>query len=434
MRGPRNESLALVGVLLVLGALACLISPLVTTSPARKLRFMIWGTPEEVRVVQGFLEDFRAAHPGVSVEVEHAPSFGYADKLRIQFLGGNPPDVMYVSQEYVEDFARAGHLLDLNALEARDRAELSPDDFYPEVYERFRHQGRLYGISKDFATLVVYYNRDLFQKWDVPYPQPGWTWDDFLGTAKQLSREGDYGFLVETWSEELFPWVWQAGGEVAQDDPPEWLMGKPEHIEQSAQGLQFLRDLIWEHKVAPGPSVTRDQGGNALFVRGKVAMCTYGRWACMDFAQVDRFDWDVVELPRQARPATSTFAVAYSIAAQSQRQEEAWTLVKFLTSKEQQVKVAHSVQAIPARRSVAEGPAFLHPSGLEHLGYPIQAAPHTAGVTYGRFSPRFRGANEAKQIFTQAAEGLWGGSQTDARALLARIQPEIEAVLTRSAR
>ena len=259
-------------------------------------------------------------------------------------------------------------------------------------------------------------------------------WDDFLGTAKQLSREGDYGFLVETWGEELFPWIWQAGGEVAQDDPPAWLMGQPEYIDQSAEGLQFLHDLIWEHKAAPGPSVTRDQGGNALFLRGKVAMCTYGRWACMDFAQVDRFDWDVIELPRRARPATSTFAVAYSIAAKSPRPEEAWTLVKFLTSKEQQAKVAHSVQAIPARRSVAEGPAFLHPDGLAHLGYPIAAEPHTAGVAYGRLSPRFRGANEVKQIFTQAAEGLWNGSQRDARALLARIQPEIEAVLAREAK
>lgn len=426
-----RRGLALVGGVLGIVLGAYLLAPLLTRNPAQQVRFMIWGSPEEVRVVQSFLKDFRVAHPEIAVEVEHAPSFGYAEKLRIQFLGGNPPDVMYLSQEFVEDFARQDYLLDLTPLEERDRTELEPADFYAEVYERFRYQGKLYGISKDFATLVLYYNKDLFQKWDVPYPKPGWTWDDFLVTAKALSREGDYGFLLETWNEELFPWIWQAGGEVASEEPPAWLMGTPEHLDASAEGLQFLRDLIWVHKVAPGPSVTRDQGGNALFVRGQVAMCTYGRWACMEFKDLDRFDWDVIELPRHKKQATSTFAVSYGIAAQSKRSEHAWTLIKFLTSKAQQRKVAHSAQAIPARRSVAEGPAFREPKALGKLGYPIAAAPHTNSVAYGRCSPRFRGANEAKQEFNQAMDGLWNGSEPDAKALLKRIQPTIEAVLAR---
>ena len=77
-----------------------------------------------------------------------------------------------------------------------DKAEFKPEDFYTETYERFRYKGKLLGISKDFATLVLYYNKDLFEKWDVPYPKSGWTWDDFLQTAKALTREGDYGFLL----------------------------------------------------------------------------------------------------------------------------------------------------------------------------------------------------------------------------------------------
>ena len=65
------------------------------------------------------------------------------------------------------------------------------------------------------------------------------------------------------------------------------------------------------------------------------------------------------------------------------------------------------------------------------LGYRVSAAPHTASVAYGRCSPRFRGANEAKQLFNQAADALWNGTEPSAKALLERIQPEIEAVLAR---
>jgi multiple sugar transport system substrate-binding protein len=416
-----------------------LVGPGFTRDPKDQLRFMIWGSPEEISVVKGFLDAFKTEHPEIKVKVEHAPSMGYTEKLRILFLGGNPPDVMYLGEGDLVAYADRGWLLDVAPLVDRDRAEVEPDDFYPQVYDRFVTPKGTFGIAKDFATLVLYYNKDLFDKWDVPYPKTGWTWDDFLDTAKRLTRptpEGtDYGFLLETWNEELFPWIWQAGGEVATDDPPRWLMGTPEHLEASAAGLQFLSDLIWKHKVAPGPAVTKDQQGNALFLRGQAAMCTYGRWACMEFRKIKTFDWDVIELPRGERSATTTFTVAYSIAAKSKQPEEAWTLVKFLTSKRNQEAVAHSVQAIPARRSVATGPAFAKPDGFSDLSFEVASEPHTNSVAFGRSSPRFPAAAKAKDEFNRGVERLWTSldpERRNAREALLELQPRLEAILSSS--
>lgn len=415
----------------VAGAVAALLAGSgCTRDPSQKLRFMIWGAPDEIKVVQGYLDDFAEAHPEIPVQVEHAPSMGYSQKLRTLLRGDNLPDVMYLGEADLEWFADQGALLDLTELAARDRGELDPDDFYAPIYERFRRDGRLYGIAKDFATLVLYYNRDLFDKWDVAYPEPGWTWDDFLATARALSREGDYGFLLETWPEELFPWIWQAGGEVASEDPPAWLMGKPEHIEESAEALQFLSDLIWVHEVAPGPSMTRDQQGSALFQQGRVAMCTYGRWACMEFRHITEFDWDVVELPRHRERATSLFAVSYAIGANTRHREEAWTLVKFLTSPAAQREVAHSAQAIPSRESVATSEAFHAPRALE--GFDVAAAPHFEQVPIGRFSPRFPTAARAKTLFGEGVEPLWNRPPAErgtAIEVLRALQPKIEAAI-----
>jgi multiple sugar transport system substrate-binding protein len=423
----------------VVVGLALALGPGCTRDPKDVLRFMIWGSPEEIAVVDGFLEEFRRAHPDVRVKVEHAPSMGYREKLRIQCLGGNAPDVMYLGEGDLPSFAERGWLLDLEPYVERDRAEVEPSDFYPQVYERFRAGGKTYGVSKDFASLVLYYNKDLFDKWDVPYPQPGWTWDDFLATAQALTHETpqgkDYGFLLETWNEELFPWIWQAGGEVAQDEPAEWLMGKPEHLDRSAEALQFLSDLIWKHQVAPGPSVTSQQQGNALFLRGQAAMCTYGRWACMDFRKITDFDWAVAELPRRRRQATTLFTVAYSASATTRQPENAWKLIKFLTGKQAQRQVAHSAQAIPARRSAATSEAFLKPQAFADLDVEIAAAPHTDSVAYGRFSPRFSTAAEAKDAFNRGIQPLWTSldpQRRDARALLLDLQPELEALAARA--
>ena len=41
-------------------------------------------------------------------------------------------------------------------------------------------------LPQNLSSLVVYYNRDLFDAAGVPYPEAGWTWDDFLAAAKAL--------------------------------------------------------------------------------------------------------------------------------------------------------------------------------------------------------------------------------------------------------
>ena len=428
----RSQLAALLGA--AAAALALALAPGCTRDPRSALRLMIWGAPDEIRVVQSYLDAFHRQHPEIAVRVEHAPDMGYRQRLQTLLRGDNLADVMYVDQADLAWMAESGGLLDLTDLVERDRAEVRPEDFYQAPYEHYRHQGRQFGILKDFATLCVYYNRDLFDKWEVPYPQAGWTWEDFLARAKALSREGDWGFLLETWPGELFPWIWQAGGEVGRADPPEWLMGKPEHLQASAEGLQFLSDLIWTHKVAPGPGVTRDAQGTALFLQGKVAMCTYGRWASMQFRHVKDFDWDVVELPRHRTQATCLFTVCYGIARQSKHPEEAWTLLKFLVSPEAQEMVAHSAQAIPARRSVAEGPAFLRPRALE--GRDTAAAPHFSQVAIGRFPPRFATYAQAELAFVEAVQPLWNtppearpeGRRT-AREILAAIQPRQEELV-----
>lgn len=434
MKPARRRRLALLAASLCAALLVLGLAPGCTRPPRSVIRLMLWGAPDEIRTVQGYLKAFRQLHPEIDVRVEHAPDMGYRQRLQTLLRGDNLADVMYVDQADLAWMAEGGGLLDLTPLAERDAAELNLGDFYQRPLDHYRLHGKLWGILKDFATLCVYYNRDLFDKWDVPYPRAGWTWEDFLATAQAVSREGDWGFLLETWPGELFPWIWQAGGEVARSDPPEWLMGKEPWLDGSAEGLQFLSDLIWVHKVAPGPSVTRDQQSTALFLQGKVAMCTYGRWACMQFKHIKDFDWDVVEMPRHKESATTMFTVCYGIAKHTREPEQAWTLLKFLVSPQAQEMVANSAQAIPARRSVAEGPAFLHPAALE--GRDVAAAPHFSQVAIGRFPPRFATYTQAEQSWKDAIEPLWNrppaeraeGART-AREILAAIQPRQEELV-----
>lgn len=61
-------------------------------------------------------------------------------------------------------------------------------------------RGTLYGLPLYTAAAPIYYNKDIFDKFGVPYPKDGGTWDDLYETAKRLTREDGgvqyYGLAV----------------------------------------------------------------------------------------------------------------------------------------------------------------------------------------------------------------------------------------------
>ncbi|WP_158606502.1 ABC transporter substrate-binding protein [Paenibacillus ginsengarvi] len=48
--------------------------------------------------------------------------------------------------------------------------------------------GKLPGLPFKVNSLGLLYNKDLFDKFGVPYPKDGWTWDDALETSRKLTR------------------------------------------------------------------------------------------------------------------------------------------------------------------------------------------------------------------------------------------------------
>jgi len=332
-----------------------------------KLVFMYWGTPEEKETVLNYITKFTNENPNVQIEAIHVDSLSFGQKLKTMISGGTPPDVFYLDVEDFSGLAARGELLQLDDYLNRDKDEVKPEDFFEAPFNEFRYKGRLYGIAKDFTTLVLYYNMDIFDKYKVGYPNDNWTWNDFLNAAKKLTKDLDgdgkidqYGFVLETWVNWWRNWVYANGGTFFDKDG-NFVLGKPGYIEKNAEAVQFLADLINVHKVAPGIMAARDFGsGDAMFVEGRAAMSAYGRWVTLRYRDITKFKWNVAQMPKgKGGRASTLFTVAYCIHAKTKNPELSWKLVKFLSSPDIQKDVAGSGLAIPIRKSVAYSDAFL---------------------------------------------------------------------------
>jgi len=178
------------------------------TAEGRRLyRFACWGAAQELRElkervvgpVNAEAEDFR-------VELVHIPS-DYRTKLCTMIAGGTPPELFYLSQEYVATFAAQGALLDLTELVAQDgRGACDLKQYYPSVLAQYRHGGRLYGLPWIAQPVVLYCNARLFRQGGVALPDRSWGWQEFVQAAKALTRDTDrdgridqWGFIVNGW-------------------------------------------------------------------------------------------------------------------------------------------------------------------------------------------------------------------------------------------
>lgn len=338
------------------------------------LKYMMWGQPAEVKAVRGFLKQFQKSNPDTKVELIHAPDSDYYVKLQILIAGNETPDIMYMDSNAYPGYIEKRVLFDMTEYIKHDPDKTSPPfklkDYFSQAEKPFLYNGRYYGLSKDFTSFVLYYNKDLFDEAGVQYPNKNWTWQDFRKAAIALTKDknGDkiidqFGFVFETWPGYWISWIRQNGGKIYDTSKGQYVIGAEPFLEKNVETLQFLYNLMYEDHCVPTVQEANDMKGAQLLETGRVAMATYGRWRTLELKNVP-FNWDIAELPHKRQKASTLFTVAYSISKTSKQKLKAWKLIKFLLGPQGQTATAESCLAIPSLRSVAFSEHFLKPKAL----------------------------------------------------------------------
>ncbi|MDF2659036.1 MAG: extracellular solute-binding protein family 1 [Paenibacillus sp.] len=98
-------------------------------------------------------------------------------------IGGANSNVIDNSLQFDMTELAKKHGLDLNRFE-------------PETLDMIKQMGGLYGLPVANGRMVLFYNKDIFDKFGAPYPKDGMTWDDMLELSKKVSRfENDVNYF-----------------------------------------------------------------------------------------------------------------------------------------------------------------------------------------------------------------------------------------------
>ena len=263
------------------------------------------------------------------IEIVLQPFTGQ-EKLYAMMAAGQPPDIFYTNTVMRDRFAAEGRLLDMR--------NVSTDDPFvtrllPDVYRQgLSADGGLYSIGNWSFTAGVYYNKDLFDRAGLQYPDTAWTWSDLISAARRLTvdknSDGEpeqYGIFIPSHFIEVL--------ELMNGAPVEQ---KSFFVNFSESSREVFRQYLalMENRLMPDLRRVQAMGMQAsqLLQTGKVAMLVEGVPHQVLFEAL-AIRWGVAPIPRFGSRPVRCFrseSGGLSISAQTANPAASWKALKWI--------------------------------------------------------------------------------------------------------
>lgn len=337
------------------------------------LRVDDWSSGDRVEFMNQVLDAFEEEYE--CVEVVNEPNIGEEQNTRrlTMIATGTAPDLIGTGESWIPLYAEAGGLMDLTPFIEGESGFDPAEVFTGEVFAQGYYQGTPYAIAKDYSTSAIYINTAMFDAAGIPYPEAGWTYEDMLDIALELtidengnnalSPDFDPDNIVQ-WGMDIIPDGWWRGfqsylyawGAHTISDDGTTTVGYLDS-ETAVEAWEWYRDLVHEHHVAPSATfLGATEGGRVqLFQDGRVAMGVtfHGPWWQDVFNETPNLEWAVVPLPAgPAGRASAVMWMGWGINANTEHPEMAWELLKWLTTEPGQRVFA--LKALSADKVVSE--------------------------------------------------------------------------------
>ncbi|MBI4130166.1 sugar ABC transporter substrate-binding protein [Candidatus Roizmanbacteria bacterium] len=320
--------------LLILGGMAWFISRMVKSdTPEGSVTMTYWGLWEEEAVIKPIIDEYKRAHPNVTIEYKLQSLIQYRERLAAALERGEGPDIFRFHNTWVPMLR--------SVLAPVPQDVLSPaqiqDTYYPVVQRDLYVNNKFYGIPLEIDGLVLYYNKDLLTEKGVSTPR---TWNEFEEAAQALTVKDGFGAIttagaamgtaenVEHFSDILGLLLFQNGTDFSllTSDPAE-------------QALTYYTLFA-----QPPNNVWDAQQDNSIvaFAGGKVAFMFAPSWQVFAIESLNpSLHYGVAGVPQLPGATPVSWATYWveGVSAKSIHQNEAFAFLQYISSKETLAKL-----------------------------------------------------------------------------------------------
>ncbi|MCU6710197.1 extracellular solute-binding protein [Paenibacillus sp. J5C_2022] len=286
--------------------------------------------PSDDDFQQFFVEPLKKSHPHITLE-----RIKPAEGMRIQDLvaAGDIPDILIGTVHDLTNYGKLGLYYDLRTLVKENNFDLgSLESNIMKIVESYGQEGEIYAIPYYVNYNVLWYNKEIFDKFGVDYPTDGMYWEDVVDLAKLLTRtDGSVqyqGLNVEN--------VSRIGLQVSDGtlDPT----AMQPMIDKWKPAYELFKTIT---SIEGNQPMKKVDFSKELFLQGTQAMIATSDITNQLMAVQSPFEWDMVTFP-QHKDSPGTYGYggsrALMIAKTSEHKQEAFQLIQSLLSEEVQLE------------------------------------------------------------------------------------------------
>ena len=307
---------------------------------------------------------YQAANPNVTIVPAAVPHSDAQAKILTALAGGTEPDLVYVHPETNATLAEKDAIAALDPFIKADKS-FDFEDFYEGVVQFYQWKGITYALPQYSGPLILVYNKDMVEPlglgdpWEL-YQKGEWTLDVYRQMAEMATTgEGDdkiWGIREVPTALKIFCcWIWGFGGEVWNPEVTETLMAEPKALE----AWEYMASEV-KAGLTPSREFAKSSAGGVegIFLGGRMAVYMGSRWTTTkipdDFnaGSVPMFSFEYGEFNRDGPNALGIFGG-------SEKQDAAWDLLKYITTKGVEELIAVKFTA-PTLKSLSTSDVWLN--------------------------------------------------------------------------
>ncbi|MBB6731461.1 ABC transporter substrate-binding protein [Cohnella zeiphila] len=300
---------------------------------------------------ENLVKQFNDTHPNIQVTMDVSPWDTLLAKLPTSLATGQGPDIAAFDSSLITKYAKSQLILPLDDLYGNG---IDPGIFPQPLANVMKYEGKFFGVPANNATLLLYYNKDLFKAAGLDPEKPPATWDEWIDaiekTTKSDGSDKQYGIaLADHATIAMWPiLVWGNGGDFVSTDGKTATMTDPKTVE----AIKRWSDLV----VGKGASPTNLTGAEAdkLFQSGKAAMEMNGPWATAGYTDAG-LNYDVAPIPAGPAGEVTLASSAVLVAGKNTKHIDAVReFMQYWVSKDAQAQLSGETGFPPVRTDLGD--------------------------------------------------------------------------------
>ncbi|MBP6942467.1 MAG: extracellular solute-binding protein [Candidatus Buchananbacteria bacterium] len=373
-------------------ALALLIAVLVTTgfgckAPSKAVQertqpvtLEYWRVWDDADSFAGIIADYQTLHPNVKINYRKFRYEEYEQQLLEAFAEDRGPDLFSIPESWLREYQPKLTPMPAKITMATQRIkgtikkeqvfelETTPTPNLRQIKDKFPDtvvtdsiiDDVVYGLPLSVDSLVMLYNRDLFNAANIS--QPPATWDEFSNVVTKLTRYDSKGAVVQsgaaigtgvninTSADLLSVLMMQNGATMTTPQGSPTFFASKNGQNPGSQALRFYRDFSSPTKNVYSWSTDQPNALDA-FMAGKTAIAfAYNYNLPLIRARAPRVQIGIAPLP-QISPERPTNLANYWLEVTSKKTKypnEAWDFILFATTRDAEAKKFLEITKRPA--------------------------------------------------------------------------------------